>query len=77
MNKLIRITCKYNELVDIGTLKDFQGSLKTLSKEGYEKLKLSIQKYGFTFPIFVWKHRGKYNIIDGHQRKNYEGNFSR
>lgn len=50
------------------SIKDFkplQGSLKTLSDENYNKLKKSIEKYGFFVPIFVWNGY----IMDGHGRR--------
>lgn len=48
----------------IAELENFQGDLKTLDDESFKKLKGSIVKYGFSFPIFVWDG----NILDGHQR---------
>lgn len=48
----------------IDELDNFQGDLKTLDDESFKKLKGSIVKYGFSFPIFVWDG----NILDGHQR---------
>jgi len=62
--KKIDIKCKGTGLIDIETLKMFQGNLKELSEQNYEKLKNSILNYGFRIPIFIWKD----NIIDGHQR---------
>ena len=48
----------------LGELYEFQGELKTISDDELEKLKKSILKYGFSFPIFVWKSK----VLDGHQR---------
>lgn len=48
----------------IAELDNFQGDLKTLDDDSFKKLKGSIVKYGFSFPIFVWNG----NILDGHQR---------
>ena len=64
MIKKINITCKSGELIPIDQLKSFQGDLKIITDEQLTKLKDSIVKYGFSFPIFVW---GK-KILDGHQR---------
>lgn len=64
MDKNIKIKCRGTASVPINKLVDFQGNLKKLKSDEYAKLKLSIMKYGFRFPVFVW---GK-NIIDGHQR---------
>jgi hypothetical protein len=57
---LIEITCKTKKYLHIDELETFQG----IDEESMTKLKESILKYGFSFPIFVWR----YNILDGHQR---------
>ena len=64
MDKEIKITCKGSAYVPLDTLQNFQGNLKTLEKSALEKLKRSLLKYGFAFPVFTW---GK-DILDGHQR---------
>jgi len=54
----------------IHNIHDLQGSLKDLSEKEYEKLKNSIEKYGFFVPFFVWIDKnGKKWTMDGHQRK--------
>lgn len=63
-SKKIKISCKYTDSVAIDDLIEFQGELKTINKEELKKLKESILKYGFSFPIFIWKNK----ILDGHQR---------
>ena len=60
----IKITCNGSRYIEIGKLKNFQGNLKELSEKEFEKLRKSILKHGFSFPVFVWKN----NILDGHQR---------
>ena len=60
----IKITCEGQKMIPIGDLIDFQGSLKTLDNENYEKCKQSIIEYGFSFPVFIWERL----ILDGHQR---------
>jgi len=62
--KQIYIKCKGNRTLNINQLKNFQGNLKELKEKEYIKLKNSILKYGFSFPVIVWEN----NIIDGHQR---------
>lgn len=64
MKKIIQITCKYTNSLPIDRLKAFQGKLKTIDEEAFTKLKESILRYGFSFPIFIWNK----NILDGHQR---------
>jgi hypothetical protein len=55
--------------VPFETLHDFQGDLKSLSDENYQKLRRQILSHGFASPINVWKDEdGKLNILDGHQR---------
>jgi len=60
----IKITCNGSKYLPIGKLKNFQGNLKELRADELEKLKRSILKYGFSFPVFVWQSW----IMDGHQR---------
>ncbi len=46
-------------------LEDFQGNLKGLPEEHYERLKRSLLANGFIAPFFIWGQK----ILDGHQRK--------
>lgn len=64
MAKTIKISCKCSDSLPIDELKAFQGKLKTIDEESFNKLKASILIYGFSFPIFIWNK----NILDGHQR---------
>jgi len=64
VSKVIPITCKGSKYLHVDKLKDFQGNLKSLSPEALEKLKRSILKHGFSFPVFIWND----SILDGHQR---------
>lgn len=51
-------------------LQPTQGNLKDLTKENYEKLKQSIEKHGFIFPMAVWvDDKGVHHLLDGHQRQ--------
>ena len=57
-------------LADYHEFKPLQGDLKTLPDENKKKLKASILKYGFRFPLFVWTDsEGAKWINDGHQRE--------
>lgn len=62
--KKISIRCKGTSAIPLESLQNFQGNLKDLKEPEYRKLRKSIEKYGFRFPIFVWKEF----ILDGHQR---------
>lgn len=68
--KKIEITCKTSLNIPITDIAEFQGNLKELSKDSFERLKASLLKYGYTFPCFVWKHSGTggWVTIDAHQR---------
>lgn len=66
--KKIKIACKGADLLEIESLKDFQGELKTLSEENYEKLKLDLCMLGFSEPVSVWKEGDEIHILNGHQR---------
>jgi site-specific DNA-methyltransferase (adenine-specific) len=60
-------------LAKIADLKPTQGSLKDLTKENYAKLKASVDKHGFIYPIAVWLEPETDNkwLLDGHQRKRF------
>lgn len=66
--KAILVRCRGADRVSIDALVPFQGDLKTLPDAAYEKLKTSIEKYGVTFPLFVWKNKKRLYTLDGHQR---------
>lgn len=71
MSKLqVVVNSTINNRLPISYLKPLQGNLKTLSEESYQKLKASILKHGFSFPVFVWENPEDAQIytIDGHQR---------
>ena len=63
----VEIKCQGATTFPITGLVEFQGNLKTLSKENYEKLKKEITELGFSEPISVWKSDQNY-ILNGHQR---------
>jgi len=66
--KKIQIKCESATSVDVKELNNFQGGLKKLSRERFQKLRFSIVNYGFCHPISVWKDKKKIWIMDGHQR---------
>lgn len=64
----VRIEVEGKDVLPLDSLTEFQGNLKELSKENYEKFKKDILSLGFISPIHVWR-AGKDNFcLDGHQR---------
>ena len=64
----ISIKCETSETLEIAEMTEMQGGLKERTDIDYDKIKLSICKFGFSFPFFIWKN-GKTNyLIDGHGR---------
>jgi hypothetical protein len=61
--------------IDYRKVQDFQGGLKTLSEENFERLRYVLlgtdtePAQGFIVPLYVWTDsKGKHWCIDGHQR---------
>ena len=64
----ISIKCETQDKLELAELTELQGGLKERTDIDYDKIKLSIIKYGFSFHLFVWKS-GKTNyLLDGHGR---------
>ena len=66
--KTISIKCETQDVLELAEMTEFQGGLKERTDIDYDKIKLSIIKYGFSFPFFVWKDKNKNWILDGHGR---------
>lgn len=66
MKKEIVVKCEGAAVYEWKKLKNFQGDLKDLSEDGFNKLRAQIVENGFKAPFFVWK--GHNFILDGHQR---------
>lgn len=65
----IQITCRTLSSVPYKDLVIIQGDLKTLTEEGYQKLRQEIIDNGFSFAIHVWQDpEGKFCVLDGTQR---------
>lgn len=64
----IKINCKTEETLEIADMTELQGGLKARNDIDYDKIKLSIIKFGFSFPFFIWKGEGKNYLLDGHGR---------
>lgn len=67
--KTIKIACETKDYIDWHKLTDFQGGLKTRDKSDIEKAKTSILKFGWSFPVFVYKEKDINYIMDGHCRR--------
>lgn len=67
MKELI-INCTYDSTLEFSELTDFQGKLKHRDMSDVNKIIKSLEKYGFSFPFFVWKNENKNYVLDGHGR---------
>lgn len=66
--KTISIKCDTKDTLNIAEMTELQGTLKERTDVDYDKIKLSMIKFGFSFPFFVAKLEGKNYILDGHGR---------
>lgn len=66
--KTIEIKCDTKDRLNIAEMTELQGNLKARTDIDYDKIKLSMLKYGFSFPFFCAKLEGKNYILDGHGR---------
>lgn len=67
--KTISIKCETKDTLELAELTEMQGGLKSRTDIDFDKIKLSIIKYGFSFSLFVWKADKNY-LLDGHGRFN-------
>jgi len=68
VSREIKISCQGATTIPFARLTAFQGDLKSLHKDDYEKLRKQILELGFSDPIAVWKSQGSNFILNGHQR---------
>lgn len=64
----IKISGRGAALVSYRDLLNFQGDLKILSEESYQRIRASILKFGFMEPISVWLDDDRLKMLNGHQR---------
>lgn len=64
----IKITCRGADLLPLDAIEEFQGNLKKRSKKDIDLIIKSIEKYGFSFPFFIWNGTGHNYCLDGHGR---------
>lgn len=69
MSEQVKVDVEKMSLVKLNKIKPFQGELKYLPDENYQKLKNEILTLGFSEPITVWNEgSAPYKILNGHQR---------
>lgn len=66
--KTISIKCETEATLELAEMTEMQGGLKERTDIDCDKIKLSICKYGFSFPFFIWKSGNKNYLLDGHGR---------
>lgn len=66
--EFVHIKCKGHTEVSLDSLEDFQGDLKTLSEDNYNKFREQLLELGFSEPVSIWQNEGKNHILNGHQR---------
>ena len=65
---MIRIECTGADILPLDAIEEFQGNLKKRSKKDIDLIITSIEKYGFSFPFFIWNGTGHNYCLDGHGR---------
>lgn len=68
MPETIRIECRGADTLPLDAIEEFQGNLKKRGKKEIEQIITSIDKYGFSFPFFIWNGTGHNLCLDGHGR---------
>lgn len=68
MSRLIKVNVRSASEIELDKLEAFQGELKRLDREEYEKLRKTLDEDGISLSLHVWQNRGKNYLIDGHQR---------
>jgi len=64
----IRIECSGADSLPLDAIEEFQGNLKKRGKKEIDQIMTSIQRFGFSFPFFVWRGEGHNYCLDGHGR---------
>ena len=69
-SKTIEIKCTTQDHLNLAEMTELQGTLKERTDIDYDKIKLSIIKYGFSFLLFIWRDKKdkKNYLCDGHGR---------
>lgn len=65
----LKVICEGGTTMSLNSLTEFQGNLKDLDAANFAKLRKTITRKGFAFPVSVWSAPDGHNyILDGHQR---------
>lgn len=69
MKNAVKVACDVKDHVPLDDLHPFQGELKSLSRDDFDRLRREIVETGIAFPVHVWKKpKDKVFIMGGHQR---------
>jgi len=68
IRKTVAIKCDAAGKLPLSSLQDFQGNLKTRTQQQLQQIQTSVEKYGFSFPFFVWTQGRRNWCLDGHGR---------
>lgn len=66
--KTVEIQCKGADVLPLDAITDFQGTLKKRGKKEIDAIIKSIERFGFSFPFFIWNGTGDNYCLDGHGR---------
>ena len=64
----LRITCQGSDVIDYKKISNLQDNLKTRTMDDIDGMIKSLIQHGFSFPMFVYKHKDTNYAIDGHGR---------
>jgi DNA modification methylase len=67
-SKTVKIQCKGANVLPLDAITDFQGTLKKRGKKEIDAIIKSIERFGFSFPFFIWNGTGDNYCLDGHGR---------
>lgn len=66
--KAVKVSCTGSDVIDFRRLHGIQGAFKERSTHDIERMAESIERYGFSFPFFVWWSKKQAWCLDGHGR---------
>jgi hypothetical protein len=67
-SKTVEIQCRGADVLPLDAITDFQGTLKKRGKKEIDAIIKSIERFGFSFPFFIWNGTGDNYCLDGHGR---------